>query len=171
MSSFDEFHSALEEGLKDRLSSVVHVASYDETTEKIATPAVLINLDDFTEDLRIDEGTPLHCNFSAYCVIGAEKPGAEMDVRKFAAEVVRLIRKLKHHGLDGVQSPESLTAMPATFRPDSKKYTAWVVMWEQTIVLPEELDAGELVPFITFHADHEQATDAPVASDTVTLDQ
>lgn len=169
--SLDSFHHTLTQNIKHQLGSLVSVSHYDDTDTAVKVPAVLVSLDDFIEDPYAGEGLTLRCNFSGYCVLDRSIPHAEQDVRSFAAELMRVIRKVGTKNLQCVGAPENMTALPAFFKEETQKYVAWVVLWEQTLELPYNNDDMSLVPFLACHGTHVISDDAPVTEDHITLPQ
>ncbi len=170
---FLTYHEALKTALENRFSIAVNVYSYQPDPEEIQTPALIVSLDTFSED---PDGQPgldltLDCEFSIYCIVENKSTNAELYVRDYAAEAMRVVRKENDFGFENVSRPESLFALAADFQPEVKKYCAWQVSWTQKIELEYLADVGDLVDFITYQADHSVSPISPVASDTVTLPQ
>lgn len=169
IADFESFHAALKAALQSKFNAVVNVYDYKPDPEKLTTPALIVSLDSFRADEEFEPGQDLtlETEFSIYCLLDNSQPNPELQVRLLAADVALVLKNASAHNFDNVGRPENIFALAAEFLPGSPKYSCWEVSWQQVIELPYKTDADQLVDFITYHADHQQAADAPVASDEI----
>ena len=115
----------------------------------INTPAALVEVERFGEDVDEDQadGTdPIRCHVAIHCVLGSQTENLQHEIRNFAAEVIRLIRKKRPGGCDRSEKPEELEAMPGRFKAGTAGYDSFVVVFSQVIHLGEVAWKPEVIP-------------------------
>jgi len=113
-SLFAALKAQLSEHFGDRLKTIDEYLPVRYGT--LETPAALIDIEGFDESPGDDDGTgriPLTVHIAIHCVLGFRTKNVEIEVRAFAAEVMRILRSCPH----GVGHPERLSGMPGMFRP------------------------------------------------------
>ena len=139
------FHQAIIDHLKSGLDQNVTVDIYDNAFEgnSIPTPAALIQIAEMGEGQDIgDDRCPLMVGVSVHCVLSTETPDVQLQIRNFAAQVIRLVRR-QLFGLAGaVSRPIDLDAMPGAVKEGSDEvpgFESWVVEFNQTLYLGESV--------------------------------
>lgn len=120
-----------------RLTTVGMYNPVDPDSESIKTPAVLLELAEMRPGGRATGGrTPMELVWTAHCVLSAQTENVQLEVRNFAAQLVRLIDGARW-GLDFVERAADLEAFPGLFTPGEKGFESWLVSWKQTAHLGE----------------------------------
>lgn len=130
------------------------VDDYPRPGDKIATPAIFIELDDIQADGPPDMGseqTPVILRFNAY-VINDYKTGKKRAVRTLAAAVMQFVRGKRWSLPVGQGMP--IAATPDQFQGSTQEYEVMRVEWEHEAILgtdvwiddgdtPEEVNVSE----------------------------
>lgn len=126
--------AAMEAQIRAALPAIKTVGAINAVTgHGINTPAALIDVEGMREGQDDGQGQlPVVLRFVAYCILSTATDKAEIEIQNFATELFRLVRR-NTWGIQGVDIPENLEAVPADFGPDKPGYEIWAVTWEQTI--------------------------------------
>jgi len=92
----DALHAAMRTALRSQFPTA-RVEFYDRPGERIATPAILIELEDIQAGEPDETGTeqlPVNLNFNAYAVLDY-KAGQKQAVKTFAAAIMAFVRGKK----------------------------------------------------------------------------
>ena len=129
--------AAIRERFGSRLTTVGMYNPVDPDSQSIKTPAVLLELAEIRPNGRTTGGrTPMELVWTAHCALSAQTENVQLEVRNFAAQLVRLIDGARW-GLDYVERAGDLEAFPGLFTPGEKGFESWLVSWKQTVHLGE----------------------------------
>ena len=129
--------AAIRERFGARLTTVDMYNPVDPNSQSIKTPAVLLELAEIRPSGRATGGrTPMELVWTAHCVLSAQTENVQLEVRNFAAHLLRLIDGARW-GLDYVERAGDLEAFPGLFTPGEKGFESWLVSWKQTAHLGE----------------------------------
>lgn len=134
-----DYHQAIIDALKAQFAGRVQtVEMYELTEEKpINTPAILLEMEYGDEGYdKGDDLVPLQCRMTLHMLIGSKTPNLQMEIRRFAFEVFRLVRS-NQFDVSDVTMPEGINMGPGEFKVGEKGYESWYVSWEQTIYAGE----------------------------------
>lgn len=130
-----DLHDAIIQALSTQFSSrVEYVGLYRPApTDPINTPAILLEMEGASDTAGPGDGRiPLRCRFTVHCLLSFRTTDVEIEIRDFAAEVYRLVRKnIWGLGRD-VKIPEQIEMGPGQFQPGKGGYESWYVTWDQT---------------------------------------
>lgn len=138
----------------DSLDSVeAYFPADTENTEEsgmaINTPAALVAVD-MLEDGEDpgDDRDGIVCNVSIHCVLSTLTPNLDIELRNFAAEMMRSIKRNSFGGVcEGkAERPEGITAVPGRFEGGKNGYDSFVVSFTQTVFLGERWTGVEISP-------------------------
>lgn len=109
-------------------------------TAPIKTPAILLEMEEASiGDDAGDERTPLRCRFVAHCLLSFQTQNAEVEVREFAAEALRLVRNNRWDLPADVLHPENIEMLPGEIKPGKAGYEHWYVSWDQQVYLGDSV--------------------------------
>lgn len=158
-----QLHEYWKAQLQDRLPVLNTVAAYkaDDSDGRVATPAVLIDLEDFEEGpVPLDDPLPWTLRWSFFCLLSNQTPNPEMAAREMALAVAAVV-KTTRGGFENAGEPERISALPATLRPGLKGYQCWVVGFEQEFSLDAEWPVAGLGNFVLAHVVVDLTADTP----------
>lgn len=136
---FSDLQALIAEHFGDRLVTVDRYMPEQGGT--IRTPAALIDLESFDEGGNDGTGRlTLSVHMAVHCILGFRTPNVDVEVRKFAAEIMWLIGRCPHR----FGHPERRSAMPGAFKPGEKDgFEDYVVTFDLTCHLGESAWTGE----------------------------
>lgn len=136
--SLEQLYRAIERQLHDHLPGVQTVAVWPNIDDRVALPAVLVELAEM--EPGVDPGTGetcLSCKFEARVITDPIQPDHHQQAVFLAGQLAVLLRA-QSWGVE-VQPAEFVQAMQDWTKPELDGYTVWVVEWTQQIYLgPEE---------------------------------
>lgn len=119
-----------------RLKTVCAYDPVDPDFSDIKTPAVLLELAEMSPGGRTSGGrSAVALGFTAHCMLSAKTEDVQIQVRNFAAQILRLVDGNHWELADMVERPSGLEAFPGMFTPGEKGFESWVVNWKQTVHL------------------------------------
>ncbi|VVN89459.1 hypothetical protein PS706_01785 [Pseudomonas fluorescens] len=134
--SLEQLYRAIERHLHDHLPGVQTVAVWPNIDDRIALPAVLVELAEM--EPGVDSGTGetcLACKFEARLITDPIQPGHHQQAVFLAGQLAVLLRA-QSWGVE-VEPAEFVQAMQDWTKPELDGYTVWVVEWIQQIYLGE----------------------------------
>lgn len=134
--SLEQLYRAIERHLHDHLPGVQTVAVWPNIDDRIALPAVLVELAEM--EPGVDPGTGetcLACKFEARVITDPIQPDHHQQVVFLAGQLAVLLRA-QSWGVE-VEPAEFVQAMQDWTKPELDGYTVWVVEWTQQIYLGE----------------------------------
>ena len=131
----NDLHQAILTKINSGIKGLATVAAYPHIKQKIAAPAVLLELDELEpgEDRGTDQ-TFLIAHFVAWPLLTFTDSNARVRVIELAAEVSHLARG-NRWGVAGVGGAVLKTAIPDEFNPEWDGYYTWKVEWHQEITI------------------------------------
>ncbi len=141
--SLDAFHRAIESHLVKRFPKI-NVETYRPSLGLLRTPCALIEMCMGEEGKDAgDDRVPHNIHWNIHCVLGANTPNLELQVRSFAAEVFNLVRR-NRWGLErNVEIPKDLNYMPGMLKSGEHGFDSFIVSWQQVIYLGQAIWSGE----------------------------
>jgi hypothetical protein len=135
--SLDQLYRAIEQNLKDHLPGVQAVTAWPNIKDRIALPAVFIELAEMEPGVDIGTGqTTLVCKFEARIIVDPIRPQHCQQAAYLAAQLAVLLR-LQTWGLE-VEPAEFGQAMQDWTRPELDGYVVWLVEWTHQLYLGVE---------------------------------
>ena len=142
--------STLHDAIKDALAvefDGVNVDFYPRPGEKIATPAILLELEEIISDDPDDTGTeqlPATLNFNAYVTLDF-KTGNKLAVRVLSAAVLAFVRG-KRWG-NPVGAAKTLGAVPDVIRGKEDDYEVMRVEFQHEVILGAPIPDDGILPW------------------------
>jgi hypothetical protein len=153
--NFDDLHDAIRSALATQFATA-HVEFYDRPGQRIATPAILLEIEDIPVQDPDDVGTeqvPIDINCNAYCVLDY-KAGNKQAVRAFAASVMAYILGKKWG--QPVTRARTIGAFPDVIAGKEDSYEVMRVEWQHEGLLGADVwrldhqdEDGDPLPDIT----------------------
>jgi hypothetical protein len=135
--SLDQLYRAIEQNLKAHLPGVQAVTAWPNIKDRIALPAVFIELAEMEPGVDIGTGqTTLVCKFEARIIVDPIRPQHCQQAAYLAAQLAVLLR-LQTWGLE-VEPAEFGQAMQDWTRPELDGYVVWLVEWTHQLYLGVE---------------------------------
>ncbi|SDU56661.1 hypothetical protein [Pseudomonas mandelii] len=135
--NLDQLYRAIEQHLKAHLPGVHAVTAWPNIKDRIALPAVFIELAEMEPGLDIGTGqTSLICKFEARIIVDPIRPQYCQQAAHLAAQLAVLLR-LQTWGLE-VEPAEFVQAMQDWTKPELDGYVVWSVEWTQQVYLGDE---------------------------------
>lgn len=136
--SLDQLYRAVEQHLVINLPGVHTVTAWPKISDRIALPAVFLELAEMEPGIEIGTGeTSLVCKFEARIIVDPIKPHHHQQAVQLATQLAVVLRA-QTWGL-GVEPAEFVQALQDWTRPELDGYTVWLVEWTQQVYLgPEE---------------------------------
>ncbi|CAN7642065.1 hypothetical protein [Pseudomonas sp. LjRoot263] len=135
--SLDQLYRAIEQNLKAHLPGVQVVTAWPNIKDRIALPAVFIELAEMEPGVDIGTGqTALVCKFEARIIVDPIRPQHCQQAAYLAAQLAVLLR-LQTWGLE-VEPAEFGQAMQDWTRPELDGYVVWLVEWTHQLYLGVE---------------------------------
>jgi hypothetical protein len=135
--SLDQLYRAIEQNLKVHLPGVQAVTAWPNIKDRIALPAVFIELAEMEPGVDIGTGqTTLVCKFEARIIVDPIRPQHCQQAAYLAAQLAVLLR-LQTWGLE-VEPAEFGQAMQDWTRPELDGYVVWLVEWTHQLYLGVE---------------------------------
>ena len=158
--TLDQLYRAVEDHLRDNLPGVFTVATWPSIRDRVALPAVFLEVPEFEPGLDPGTGvTALQLRFEARIVVQPERSGHMQQACQLAAQLAVLLRA-QTWGL-AVEPAEFVQAGQDWTKPELDGYTVWQVEWTQQVYLGEEEWPWEDQPPGTLILDIEGADVAP----------
>lgn len=136
--SLEQLYRAIERHVKDHLPGVQTVGVWPNIDDRIALPAVLVELTEM--EPGVDSGTGetcLSCKFEARVITDPIQPDHHQQAVFLAGQLAVLLRA-QSWGVE-VEPAEFVQAMQDWTKPELDGYTVWVVEWTQQVYLgPQE---------------------------------
>ncbi|VVO85622.1 hypothetical protein PS903_02000 [Pseudomonas fluorescens] len=134
--SLDQLYSAIEQHLREALPAVQYVATCPDIRDRVALPAVFLELAELEPGRDIGTGeTTLVGKFEARVIVAPEQAHHQQKAAHLAAQIAVLLR-MQNWGL-AVEPAEFIQASQDWTKPELDGYTVWVVEWTQQIYLGE----------------------------------
>jgi hypothetical protein len=155
MTTLTEFHLAIENAIDAHFGDNVNTIAWYQQGETpagqplpIITPAVILEIESAEEGDDIgDDRAPLLCHFTAYCILGQQTEALQIQVREFAAQLFKKVRKNKWGLAHNVSFPGMVTLGPGKFDPEKNGFDSWYVSWDQTLYLGDSIwDSTGIMP-------------------------
>jgi hypothetical protein len=135
--SLDQLNRAIEQNLKAHLPGVQAVTAWPNIKDRIALPAVFIELAEMEPGVDIGTGhTTLVCKFEARIIVDPIRPQHCQQAAYLAAQLAVLLR-LQTWGLE-VEPAEFGQAMQDWTKPELDGYVVWLVEWTHQLYLGVE---------------------------------
>ena len=135
--SLDQLYRAIEQHLKAHLPGVQAVTAWPNIKDRIALPAVFIELAEMEPGVDIGTGqTTLVCKFEARIIVDPIRPQHCQQAAYLAAQLAVLLR-LQTWGLE-VEPAEFGRAMQDWTKPELDGYVVWLVEWTHQLYLGVE---------------------------------
>ena len=136
--SLEQLYRAIEHHVQDHLPGVQTVAVWPNIDDRIALPAVLVELAEMEPGIDSGTGeTSLSCKFEARVITDPIQPDHHQQAVFLAGQLAVLLRA-QSWGVE-VEPAEFVQAMQDWTKPELDGYTVWVVEWTQQVYLgPEE---------------------------------
>jgi hypothetical protein len=135
--SLDQLYRAIEQHLKAHLPGVHAVTAWPNIKDRIALPAVFIELAEMEPGADIGTGqTTLVCKFEARIIVDPIRPQHCQQAAHLAAQLAVLLR-VQTWGLE-VEPAEFVQAMQDWTKPELDGYVVWSVEWTQQVYLGDE---------------------------------
>ncbi len=136
--SLDQLYQAVEQHLVRHLPGVQTVRAWPNIQDRIALPAVFLELAEIEPGTDIGTGeTTLVCKFEARIIVDAIPPQHQQQAVQLVTQLAVLLRA-QTWGLE-VEPAEFVQALQDWTQPALDGYTVWLVEWTQQIYVgPEE---------------------------------
>ncbi|MDN3219454.1 hypothetical protein [Pseudomonas nunensis] len=136
--SLDQLYQAIEQHLVTHLSGVQTVSAWPNIEDRIALPAVFLELAEIEPGVDIGTGeTTLVCKFEARIIVDPIRPLHQQQAVQLATQLAVLLRT-QTWGLP-VEPAEFVQALQDWTQPALDGYTVWLVEWTQQVYVgPEE---------------------------------
>jgi hypothetical protein len=135
--SLDQLYRAIEQILKAHLPGVQAVTAWPNIKDRIALPAVFIELAEMEPGVDIGTGeTTLICKFEARIIVDPIRPKHCQQAVHLAAQLAVLLR-MQTWGV-AVEPAEFVQAMQDWTKPELDGYVVWLVEWTQQLYLGVE---------------------------------
>lgn len=132
--SLDQLYQAIEQHLATELPGVRAVSAWPKIEDRIALPAVFLEMAEFEPGTDIGTGeTTLVCKFEARIVVDPIQRHHHQQVVQLATQLA-LILRAQTWGLE-VEPAVFIQAGQDWTRPELDGYTVWLVEWDQQIYL------------------------------------
>lgn len=134
--SLEQLYRAIERHIQGHLPGVQSVAVWPNIDDRIALPAVLVELAEMESGIDPGTGeTGLSCKFEARVITDPIQPDHQQQAVFIAGQLAVLLR-MQSWGVE-VEPAEFVQAMQDWTKPELDGYTVWVVEWTQQIYLGE----------------------------------
>ena len=134
--SLDQFYRAIEGQIRDHLPGVQTVAVWPNIEDRVALPAVFVELAEMEPGIDPGTGeTGLACKFEARVITDPIQPDHHQQAVFLAGHLAALLR-MQCWGME-VEPAEFVQGMLDWTKPELDGYTVWVVEWTQQIYLGE----------------------------------
>lgn len=144
-------HEAITATLKAGLPQIKHVEAYPILKEGMKLPALLYAATGFAPGGKPGDGRlRLKVTFEALILLESSRAMAPLQAAILTGKLMQLLDE-QYWGVDGVDMPEGVQAMPSAFVPELARCTGWSVLWQQDVFLGdtawpwEDEPAGSLV--------------------------
>ena len=135
--SLDQLYQAIEQHLLSSLPGVKAVTAWPSIKDRIALPAVFIEMAEMEPGKDIGTGeTTLICKFEARIIVDPIRPKHCQQAVHLAAQLVVLLRA-QTWGV-AVEPAEFVQAMQDWTKPELDGYLVWLVEWTHQIYLGVE---------------------------------
>lgn len=136
--SLDQLYQAVEQHLVRHLPGVQTVTAWPNIQDRIALPAVFLELAEIEPGTDIGTGeTTLVCKFEARIIVDPIPPQHQQQAVQLVTQLAVLLRA-QTWGLE-VEPAEFVQALQDWTQPALDGYTVWLVEWTQQIYVgPEE---------------------------------
>ncbi len=136
--SLEQLYRAIERHVQHHMSGVQTVAVWPNIDDRIALPAVLVEVAEMEPGVDPGTGaTGLSCKFEARVITDPILPDHHQQAVFLAGQLAVLLRA-QSWGVE-VDPAEFVQAMQDWTKPELDGYTVWVVEWTQQLYLgPEE---------------------------------
>jgi hypothetical protein len=104
----------------------------------INTPALILEIERLgrVSDERGDGRDAIRCSVLVHCILGSQTPYLQIELRNFAAEVMRWLGNSSQlHPCGSVESIDELDALPGRWKQGQTGYDSFVVMFDQVVYL------------------------------------
>lgn len=136
--SLDQLYQAVEQHLSSHLPGVKTVRAWPNIRDRIALPAVFLELAEIEPGVDIGTGeTALVCKFEARIIVDPIQPLHQQQAVQLVTQLAVLLRA-QTWGLE-VEPAEFVQALQDWTQPALDGYTVWLVEWTQQVYVgPEE---------------------------------
>ena len=136
--SLDQLYQAIEQHLVSHLPGVQTVSAWPQIEDRIALPAVFLELAEIEPGVDIGTGeTTLVCKFEARIIVDPIRPLHQQQAVQLATQLAVILRA-QTWGLE-VEPAEFVQALQDWTQPALDGYTVWLVEWTQQVYVgPEE---------------------------------
>ena len=136
--SLDQLYQAVEQHLTAHLPGVQTVSAWPDIQDRIALPAVFLELAEIEPGVDIGTGeTTLVCKFEARIIVDPIRPFHQQQAVQLATQLAVILRA-QTWGLE-VEPAEFVQALQDWTQPALDGYTVWLVEWTQQVYVgPEE---------------------------------
>ena len=136
--SLDQLYQAVEHHLVRHLPGVQTVSAWPNIQDRIALPAVFLELAEIEPGVDIGTGeTTLVCKFEARIIVDPIQPMHQQQAVQLATQLAVILRA-QTWGLE-VEPAEFVQAVQDWTQPVLDGYTVWLVEWTQQVYVgPEE---------------------------------
>lgn len=135
--NLDQLYRAIEQTMKAHLPGVQAVTAWPNIKDRIALPAVFIELAEMEPGVDIGTGqTTLVCKFEARIIVDPIRPQHCQQAAYLAAQLAVLLR-LQTWGLE-LEPAEFVQAMQDWTKPELDGYVVWLVEWTHQLYLGVE---------------------------------
>lgn len=136
---------------KDQPNRLDTVAEYDPFDRSpVNSPGVLFSIENMALEGKDGTGrTAIILDCCLTCVLSTRTPRVQVEIRQFAAELVRLIEQkgLSRWGLGSACGiPGNVNCQPALYSPEKSGFESWAVTWSQTFYIGRPDDTPEPLP-------------------------
>ncbi|WP_236217108.1 hypothetical protein [Pseudomonas rhodesiae] len=135
--SLDQLYEAVEQHLVRHLPGVQTVSAWPNIQDRIALPAVFLELAEIEPGVDIGTGeTTLVCKFEARIIVDPIQPLHQQQAVQLVTQLAVLLRA-QTWGL-AVEPAEFVQALQDWTQPALDGYTVWLVEWTQQIYVGSE---------------------------------
>ena len=135
--SLDQLYRAIEQQLSRELPGVRSVTAWPSIKDRIALPAVFLELADMEPGPDLGTGeTTLICKFEARIIVDPIQPKHCQQAAQLAAQLAVLLR-MQTWGV-AVEPAEFVQAMQDWTKPELDGYVVWLVEWTHQLYLGVE---------------------------------
>jgi hypothetical protein len=135
--NLDQLYQSVERHLTAHLPGVRSVAAWPSISDRVALPAVFIELAEIEPGTDIGTGeTTLICKFEARIIVDPIQPHHQRQAVQLATQLAVLLRA-QTWGLP-VEPAEFVQALQDWTRPELDGYVVWLVEWTQQVYLGQE---------------------------------